>query len=295
MRSGSVNPPADVTAATEVIAILGSPIKQAMSPSIHNASFRQLGIDCVCIGADVLPEKVEAAVAGARAMGMAGLIVTMPDKAEVIKHLDGLSPAAELMGAVNIIVRESDRFIGHNTDGAGFMRAVAEADIDMAGQKMALIGTGGAGSAISTQAALDGVSELAVFNLVDDFFEPAGQRLAELAERTGARVKLYDLADSDELARQIADSRLVVDATKAGMAPLIDHSNIEAAWLRPGLAVADTVYVPRETKLLKLADQAGATPISGLGMLLWQAALAEKLWFDVDMSVPYIEELFFSS
>lgn len=284
-----------VTAQTKVIAILGSPIAQAMSPSLHNASFDYLGIDCVCVAADVQPDQVSDALGGARALGFAGLIVTMPDKNAVIEHLDHLSPAARLMGAVNVITREGDEFTGHNTDGAGFMRAVKEAGVAVVGKKMTLIGAGGAGSAIYTQAALDGVAEIAVFNMKDAFFEQTKDRLNRVADETGTKLTLHDLADRSLLANQVAESVLVADATRVGMAPLDQESNIAKEWLQPGQAVVDTVYVPRQTKLLQLAAEVGAQPISGLGMLLWQAALAEELWFDVQMPVEHIQGLFFPS
>lgn len=282
-----------VSGHTRVISILGSPISQAMSPSLHNASFERLGVDCVCIAADVGPEALPVAIAGARALGFAGLIVTMPLKTDVVQYLDELSPAARLMGAVNTIVRDGNRFIGHNTDGAGMMRAVAEAGVHVAGQQMTVIGAGGAGSAICAQAVLDGVREVSVFNNRDAFFRNAQQRFATLAGETGATVTLFDLADTSQLARQVSNSALVVDATRVGMAPLHGQSNVAAEWLSQGQAVVDTVYVPRVTELLKRAAESGATAISGLEMLLWQAALAEELWFGVDMPVDYIREMFF--
>ncbi|MPM64235.1 Shikimate dehydrogenase (NADP(+)) [bioreactor metagenome] len=158
---------------------------------------------------------------------------------------------------------------------------------------MTLIGAGGAGSAIYTQAALDGVKEIAVFNIRDGFFDATARRLAEVADRTGMQLKLYDLADKTELAKQISDSALIADATKVGMPPLDNESNVAKQWLVAGQAVADTVYVPRVTKLLREAQEVGAIPISGLGMLLWQAAIAEQPWFGLEMPVPYIQDRFF--
>lgn len=284
-----------VSGATQIIAFLGSPVVQAMSPVLHNWSFRELGIDCVVVAADVVPDQLADTVQGARAMGFAGLVVTMPNKAAILEYLDDLSPSARLMGAVNTVVREGGQLIGHNTDGAGFMRAVAEAGVDVIGKRMTLIGAGGAGSAIYTQAALDGVSEIDVFNLKDPFFDATTARLTEVAEHTGAQLRLHDLADTGTLADAISNSALVADATRVGMAPLDDQSNVDKAWLRPGQAVVDTVYVPRETKLLRIAKEADAVPISGVGMLLWQAAIAERLWFGQEMSVPDAQERFFGT
>lgn len=284
----------EISGHTKLIALLGSPVEHSLSPAIHNLSFAKEGVDAVYLVADVTPDTLENAIIGARALGLAGLNVTMPCKTHVLQYLDGLSPAAELMGAVNTVVREGDKLIGHNTDGAGALRAAKEAGVTVSGKKVTVLGAGGAGSAVFTQAALDGATEISVFNVRDEFYDSTEVRLAELTERTGATLTLYDLADEARLQSEVAESVLVVDATRVGMPPFENESNIKPEWMKPGQAFMDTVYHPRETKLLKLAKEAGATAIGGLGMLLWQAALGEKLWLDVDMDVAYIEEKVFS-
>ena len=260
---------------------------------MHNASFAELGLDCVYLCHDVVPSAIGAAVAGARAMGFAGFNVTMPCKAAVIEHLDELSPAARLMGAVNTVKREGDRLIGHNTDGAGLLRSVAERGFDVAGADVAVIGAGGAGSAVYTQAALDGAGRVSVFKRANASFGPTSQKIAALSERTGVSLTLTDVADEAALERAVREADIVVDATRVGMSPLESQSNVKEEWLRPGQAVVDTVYHPRETKLLALAAHAGATPIDGLGMLLWQAAIAEEIWLDVAMPVDRVREAVF--
>lgn len=282
-----------ISGRTKAFALFGSPVEHSLSPAMHNASFAELGLDCVYLCHDVVPSAVAAAVAGARAMGFAGFNVTMPCKAAVIEHLDELSPAARLMGAVNTVKREGDRLIGHNTDGAGLLRSVAERGFDVAGADVAVIGAGGAGSAVYTQAALDGAGRVSVFKRANASFEPTSQKIAALSERTGVNLTLTDVADEAALERAVREADIVVDATRVGMAPLESQSNVKEEWLRPGQAVVDTVYHPRETKLLALAARAGATPIDGLGMLLWQAAIAEEIWLDVAMPVDRVREAVF--
>ena len=279
-----------ISGRTKAFALFGSPVEHSLSPALHNASFAELGLDCVYLCHDVVPSAVAAAVAGARAMGFAGFNVTMPCKAAVIEHLDELSPAARLMGAVNTVKREGDRLIGHNTDGAGLLRSVTERGFDVAGADVAVIGAGGAGSAVYTQAALDGAGKVSVFKRANASFEPTSQKIAALSERTGVNLTLTDVADEAALERAVREADIVVDATRVGMAPLESQSNVREEWLRPGQAVVDTVYHPRETKLLALAARAGATPIDGLGMLLWQAAIAEEIWLDVAMPVERVRE-----
>ncbi|MDO4887308.1 MAG: shikimate dehydrogenase [Actinomycetaceae bacterium] len=282
-----------ITGRTGLFALLGSPVEHSLSPAMHNASFARLGLDYVYLCHDVTPATLGQAMAGVRAMGYAGLNVTMPCKAAVIDYLDELSPAAELMGAVNTVKREGDRLIGHNTDGAGLLRSVTEASFAVAGSRIVVIGAGGAGSAVFTQAALDGAGDIAVFNLRDDFFDATRARLDELAGRTGVALNLEDLADKDALAESVASADIVVDATRVGMAPLEGESNLRTEWMRPGQAIVDTVYHPRQTKLLRQAAEAGAEPIEGLGMLLWQAAIAEEIWLGASMPVDDIRDLVF--
>lgn len=282
-----------ISGRTKAFALFGSPVEHSLSPAMHNASFAELGLDCVYLCHDVVPSAIGAAVAGARAMGFAGFNVTMPCKAAVIEHLDELSPAARLMGAVNTVKREGDRLIGHNTDGAGLLRSVAERGFAVAGADVAVIGAGGAGSAVYTQAALDGAGRVSVFKRANASFGPTSQKIAALSERTGVSLTLTDVADEAALERAVREADIVVDATRVGMSPLESQSNVKEEWLRPGQAVVDTVYHPRETKLLALAAHAGATPIDGLGMLLWQAAIAEEIWLDVAMPVERVREAVF--
>ena len=261
-----------VSGRTGVFALLGSPVGHSLSPAIHNASFAQLGLDYVYLCHDVEAGGIGEAVAGARALGYAGLNVTMPCKAAVVDHLDALSPAAELMGAVNTVECAGGRLVGHNTDGAGLLRSIAEEGFEIAGSRMVVIGAGG----------------IAVFKRRDASFAAAAERVAAVSDRTGADMAFADAADRAALAAEVEAADIVVDATRAGMAPLEGVSNVEAEWMRPGQAIVDTVYHPRETKLLALAARSGARPIGGLGMLLWQAAVAEEIWLGASMPVERI-------
>ena len=282
-----------ISGRTGAFVLFGSPVEHSLSPAIHNTSFAELGLDYVSLCHDVAPAAIGAAVDGARAMGFAGFNVTMPCKAVVIRHIDELSPAAHLMGAVNTVTREGDRLIGHNTDGAGLLRSVTERGFNVAGADVTVIGAGGAGSAVYTQAALDGAGKISVFKRANSSFEASSKKIAALSEHTGVNLTLTDVADEAALERAVREADIVVDATRVGMAPLESQSNIKEEWLRPGQAVVDTVYHPRETKLLTLAARAGATPIDGLGMLLWQAAIAEEIWLDVAMPVDRVREAVF--
>ena len=283
----------NITGHTLEVGLVATPIRHSLSPAMHTASFAEMGIDAVYLCFDVDSDHLEAAVQGMRALGFVGYNVSMPHKTVIHKYLDELTPAAELMGAVNCVDLHTGKAVGHNTDGAGFMRNLKENGIDCIGKKMTLVGAGGAGSAIFTQAALDGVAEIDVFNRKDDFFTAAEARCAKVSERTGMKVTMHDLNDYEDLKKSVAESTVFVNASRVGMAPDVDGCLLPEEFLRPDLCVADTVYNPLETKLITMAREHGCTVAPGLGMMMWQAAIGEEIWFDKQMNIDYIKGLFF--
>lgn len=283
----------NISGKTKLVGLVGSPVEHSMSPVMHTDSFKQVGVDAVYVAFDVTPDKLGEVVKGLADIGAVGYNVTMPDKTVVGQYLDELSPAAELMGAVNTVVIKDGKSIGHNTDGAGFVENLRHHGFDPEGKVVTIVGAGGAGSAIFTQLALDGVAAINVFNLKDDFWEAAKDRVVELSHKTGVPMVLNDLDNKEQLARCVKNSSLFINATRVGMPPLDDQCTIDEDMLHDGLFVADTVYDPRETKLIKMAKKHGLETAPGIEMLLQQAALGEKLWFDIDMPVDYIEKTYF--
>lgn len=282
-----------ISGETKLVCLIGSPVNHSMSPAMHTASFSRLGLDVVYLAFDVEPDKLGHVVEGLEDMGASGYNVTMPHKTRILPYLDQLSPAAELMGAVNTVKIENGKSYGYNTDGSGFTENLRLHGFDPKGAQATVLGAGGAGSAIYTQLALDGAQVINVFNNRDSFWPRAQERISDLAKRTSVEIRLCDLADRDSLKRSIASSQLLVNATRVGMDDLRDECLVDEDMLHGDLMVADTVYSPRETKLIKMAKAHGLKVAPGLGMLLQQAALGEKVWFDVAMPVDYIEEKFF--
>ena len=282
-----------ITGHTQLVGLVATPIRHSLSPEMHTASFAHMGEDIVYLCFEVGPDELEAAHKGMQAMGFLGYNVSMPNKTLIGQSLDELTPAAELMGAVNCVDLHTGKAVGHNTDGAGFWRNVTEHGIDVKGKKITLVGAGGAGSAVFTQAALDGVAEIDVFNIKDDFFAAAEERCAALTERTGAKVTMHDLADKDDLAKSVSESVMFINASRVGMAPDVDGCTLPEELMREDLVVADTVYNPLETKMIRTAKEHGCTVVPGLGMMMWQAAIGEEIWTGKTMDIDYIESLFF--
>lgn len=285
----------EITGHTRLTGLLGSPVSHSISPMMHNESFKQLGLDYVYLAFDVGTDTLAKAVEGLRTLNVRGFNITMPDKNLMSELCDKLSPAAEIIGAVNTVVNDNGVFTGYTTDGVGYMRAVQDAGHDIIGKKMTLLGAGGAATAVLVQAALDGLSEISVFSIRDAFFERAERTVAALNERTNCKVKLYDFEDESILRREIGDSAILTNGTSVGMAPNTDRSIItDTSMFHKDLIVSDVIYNPRETKLLKLAKEAGCATFNGLYMLLYQGAESFKLWTGQDMPVDIIKEKYFS-
>ena len=284
-----------ITGHTGLLCLLGSPVAHSVSPEMHNEACDQLGLDYTYLAFDVPEEKMPEAVQGLRTMGVRGWNITMPGKNIMCKLADKVSPASEISGACNTIVNDNGVLTAYTTDGVGFMRAVAENGVDIIGKKMTLLGAGGAATAILVQAALDGVAEINVFNVRDEFFSRAEEIVAKLNERTKCKVTLHDYEDPEVLRASIADSAILVNGTSVGMAPNTDRTIItDTSMFHKDLFVFDVIYNPKETRLLREAKEAGCTCVGGKGMLLWQGVAAFKLYTGQDMPVDDVKKLFFS-
>ena len=285
----------EITGHTVLTGLLGSPVSHSISPMMHNESFKQLDLDYVYLAFDVGVDGMESAVNGLRTLGVRGFNVTMPGKNIMPTLCDKLTPAAEISGAVNTVVNDNGILTGHTTDGIGYMRAVQDAGHDIIGKKMTLLGAGGASTAIFVQAALDGVSEISIFNNRSKNFERAEKIINQLTERTSCKVKLYDFEDESILRREIGESAILINGTSVGMAPDTDRSIItDKTMFHKDLIVSDLIYNPRETKMMRLAKEAGCQTFNGLYMLLYQGAEAFKIWTGQDMPVDIIKKKYFS-
>lgn len=283
-----------ITGHTGLTCLLGSPVAHSISPQMHNEAFESLDLDYRYLAFDVKIEELQTVVAGLKAMNVRGFNLTMPHKNAMCRLCDSLSPAAEIIGAVNTVVNENGVLIGHTTDGIGYMRALKEDGIEILGKKITILGAGGAATSIFVQAALDGVKEISIFSRRSPFFERAESIISLLKTKTDCNIHLYDFSDEALLKKEISESVLLINGTSVGMAPNTENALItDPAFFHPNLIVSDVIYNPRETKLLKLAKQAGCKTQNGLSMLLYQGAEAFKLWTGEDMPVELIREKYF--
>jgi shikimate dehydrogenase len=283
-----------ITGHTRLGCLLGTPVSHSISPMMYNESFRLLDIDQVYLCFDTKDANLEEMVHTLREMNVFGFNLTMPDKVRIIPLLDELSPAAQMIGAVNTVKNDNGRLIGHNTDGIGYMQSVRDTGYDAASAPMTLLGAGGAGSSIAVQAALDGVPVLHIVNRRGRSWENANRLAERINENTSCRADVTDMADTDALSRCIRESGLLTNATSIGMAPVTDVSPItDCSCFHPDLLVSDVIYNPRKTLLLAQAEKAGCRISNGMYMLLYQGAAAFRIWTGQEMPVEEIRSKFF--
>ena len=295
-RNGSDKMTERIDGHTILIGLMAYPIRHSMSPTMHNNAFAKLGLNYAYLAFDVTSDKLPKAIDSIRTLDMRGSNISMPNKQKVIPLLDKLDPTAKLVGAVNTIVNDNGILTGYTTDGTGFMKSLEDEDLDIRGQKMTLAGAGGAGTAIAIQAAIDGVKEISIFNMEDQSWENAKRNVDIINEKTDCKASLHSLSDQEDFKNEIADSYIYCDSTGVGMKPLEDQTLVsDPTWFRPDMIVFDTVYAPRTTKLMKVAQQAGVKHVlNGLGMMLEQGAAAFKLWTGEEMPVDYIHDILFA-
>jgi shikimate dehydrogenase len=276
-----------ISGKTRLCGIIGDPIEHTMSPVMHNAAFRQMGVDYLYVPFKVKQEELAKAIDGVKALNIRGLNVTIPHKVAVIQFLDKLDHLAEKIGAVNTIVNDNGVLTGYNTDGAGFLQALLEKGIEPREKNTVILGAGGASRAISFSLA-DRGANLVILNrrLELDWAEELASRISQSFSKEVEALEL----NRENLARVLDRADIVVNATSRGMTPNIDETAVTSTLLKPDLTVFDIVYNPIKTRLLKEAEAAGARTVSGLDMLVWQGALAFEKWTGLKAPVELMRE-----
>lgn len=253
------------------------PAAENPTVAMVEAAYRHHGLDWRYINCEVAPQFLGDAVRGAKAMGWAGFNCSIPHKVAVIGHLDGLGPSAEIIGAVNTIVRRGEAFIGENTDGKGFVQAMREV-VDPRGKSVMIFGAGGAARAVSVELALAGASHITVVNRSRD----TGQTLVDLLNgKTPTCAELRLWSGTVAVPR---DTDIVINATSIGLYPNVDQRlDLDLDSLHPGMVVADGIHNPPRTHLIRSAEARGCRVLDGLGMLVNQGVIGIKYWTGIDV------------
>ncbi len=274
---------------TELIGLIGHPIKHSYSPFIQNYAFELMNADYVYLPFDVPTENLKTAVNGVLAFGLKGLNITLPHKEKIIKFLDELSEEASIIGAVNTIVNDHGKLMGYNTDAYGIMETLLPFKEKISGTKMTVIGAGGSARAvIYTLLRHFKPEELNIINRTQ-------QKADTLANDFSLKMR-YDSFHTFELfppdnVEVLRNSTLIVNATTLGMYPDIEDTitDIEDSFNEDQI-VFDLIYNPTKTKFLRTAEMQGAKVVGGLMMLISQAAKSFELWTGVEMPVEKISD-----
>ena len=259
-------------------ALIGYPLGHSMSPLIHRELFKLNGIDAAYELREINPDTFDGGINDLKCLD--GFNVTIPHKIAIIPHLNALSDRAELFGAVNTVQNKNGTLIGHNTDCFGFLKALEMAGIDLDGRVL-VCGSGGVSRMFAFEAVLAG-TDLTI--AVRDADVEAGLQIKnEIKEKLNRDITLITL-DKVE-----GSFDLIVNGTPVGMYPNTDACVLPKEKVQRAKAVFDAVYNPMETQLIKFAREAGIKCSNGLPMLVWQAAVAQEIWFDVRFTMEQVK------
>lgn len=264
----------NIDARTQFCGVIGNPVGHSLSPAIHNAAFRKLGLNFVYLAWQV--ERIGDAIKGLRALGnFRGASVTIPHKVAAMPFLDHVEMTAQRIGAINTIVAEKGELTGYNTDATGALRALKEGGAELKDRHIVIVGSGGAARAIAFALAVEsGAKQLTLLGIDD----PERTNLAQgIRSQASLTVEGFHL-DETTLRRVLPEAHVLIHCTPVGMSPNTDATCIPSPLLHADLSVMDIVYNPLETRLLKDAKRAGCRTISGLEMFLNQAVAQFEFW-----------------
>jgi len=265
--------PAVVSAHTEVVCILGHPVRHSFSPCIHNAAFRAQNVDMVYLAFDVRPARLEAALDGLRALGFRGANLTLPHKEAAVALVDEVDPVAARLGAINTIVNDRGRLKGYNTDVAGFAASLHSVLPGGArDRRCVVIGAGGAARAVLAGIKADRPLSVQVCNRT----QVRALSLCHSARSWG--LTECEAIPWEERHAAAASADLIVNATSLGLTDAVKDFPVDVDTLHSGQVVVDVVYGNRPSDLVRAARAKGAVAIDGREMLVMQAADAYKLW-----------------
>lgn len=264
----------NISGKTRKYAVLGHPIGHSLSPLMHNASLRSLGEDALYLAFDVHPDNLMKVLSAMEMMGFRGVNLTVPLKEVARRGLERIDDSAWLLGSVNTVQFTESGMVGHNTDGYGFIRALAEAfDIEVEGRTVFVLGCGGAGRAVALTCADLGAASIILSDIDEEKLLGLEAEISDL----GSQTEILIPSDADEQTALCRQSDLIVQASPVGMKPS-DGSLLGPDAFRAGQDVFDLIYMYPQTAFLATAAAAGARVCNGLGMLLHQGARAYEIW-----------------
>ncbi len=271
---------------SELVGAFGCPIDENPTGVMEEAAFAAAGLDYRYLTIKVNREDIETAMKAVRALHMKGINLTIPHKVNAIPFVDELSPEAQIIGAINIVVNNDGVLWGDNTDGKGFLKSLTDKGIAVEGKTITVLGAGGASRAISVVCALQGASRL---HIINGSVERGRELVTLLTEKTPAEA---DLIRWENTAAIPHDTDILVNATSVGLYPNVDQKpDIDYDTIKSGMVVCDVIFNDPNSLFLQESEKRGAMTINGLGMLVNQGALNFKLWTGQDAPVDVMTEV----
>lgn len=269
----------------ELTGVFGDPVDDNPTGVVEEAAFAARNLNYRYLTVRVLPEDLGRAMDSVRIFGMKGINLTMPHKIKVLPYLDELSPAAKIIGAVNTVIQKDGKLYGENTDGKGFVTALTNSGETLEGKMVTILGAGGAARAIAVECALNGAAHI---NIINRSAEKGEELAALIQSETDSSAQYLTWESSMKIP---ADTQILINATSIGFSPNVtDKPDIDYTTITGQMCVCDVIFNPVETLFLKAAAANGAKTVTGLGMLVQQAALNFTLWTGVEAPVDVMEE-----
>lgn len=270
---------------SELVGAFGCPIDENPTGVMEEAAFAAAGLDYRYLTIKVEKDDIQTAMQAVKALNMRGINLTIPHKVSAIPYVDELSPEAQIIGAINIVVNRNGILWGDNTDGKGFLKSLTDRGFSVEGKTLTILGAGGASRAISVVCALAGARQL---HIINGSVERGGELVRLLQEKTPASANLLPWKGTAELP---ADTDILINATSVGLYPHVDQKpDIRYDQITADMVVSDVIFNDPHSLFLKEAEKRGASTINGLGMLANQGALNFKLWTGQDAPVEVMTE-----
>ncbi len=262
---------------TEFFGLLGHPVRKSISPAIHNANFKSLGLNAIYTPYETTVKTLPKVMDALESMRFKGLNVTMPLKQEIIQYLDELDELASLCDSVNTIYWRNGKVCGSNTDGIGFVHALkTQGEFDPVGKHCLLFGAGGAARGVAFALCGAGLKSISLWGRRADY--DMIQRLASDLNAYRSDVCKVQSTEPGYIPRLLKENELVINATPVGMAPSIDNVIFDTSYLERQHMVCDLVYVPHDTQLIREAEARGARTLMGYWMTIWQGVESFRCW-----------------
>ena len=272
-----------------IFAVFGNPVEHSLSPVMHNAAYKALGMDCEYHKFRVTLDDLESAIMGAKAMGFGGLNLTIPLKEKALGIVEP-DTMAQAIGAVNTIEFSDETIagiagitgiVGHNTDGIGAVKALTASGVDIPGSRVLILGAGGAARAVAYQLAKDG-ARVTIANRTLGKAQELAENVRSVGNANGTGL--------EDLPKLTADADIIINTTSVGMHPDTDRTLVTADMMHTGQVIFDIVYSPLKTRLLTEAKKAGAVTIDGIRMLVLQGAESFRIWTGIEPPVGVMEQ-----